>query len=85
LKFAKVKGLLNDKDVLEIDFYLNSFFFFFYLPLNHKDIPVATNIVPKFNKYPPKGNPCIYITAEIAIINNAKLIEIGQGEGSTKW
>lgn len=40
---------------------------------------------PKESKVPPLANPCIYNTAETVKVSKAKLVKIGQGDGSTKW
>ena len=64
--------------------------FIFFLPSNitsrnHSTIAEEVKIKPKINKAPPFSNPWKYITAETVTVNKAKLVTIGQGEGSTKW
>ena len=63
--------------------------FIFFVPskitsLNHKDIEKAVKKNPRDNKEPPFSKPWKYITAETVRVNRAKLVKIGQGEGSTK-
>ena len=54
------------------------------MSLNQSTIAVAVKVNPNDNKSPPLARPCMYKTADTVKVNKAKLVKIGQGEGSTK-